>query len=310
MCRYVFSIIAIAAALLSGCAPQKKMVFVSGDSIHLWGDHEHAIMCDELARMIGEATGGKIRAVHLDAQKASDFSELDGADAVVLVCEGEANHPFKGRTEILERARARGANIGAFHYSLMFSGDSDNAALDKVIGGHYQKGFSYNPFYEARFEVKNSHPVLNGVKSFGYEDEWHFNIAFSKDAAQKITPILQTKVPDKIRRRRSAPESVRAEFGKGRLETIAWLCENPDGTRGFGMMGGHYVWTLAQKDYRKTVLNMLAWLAEIDIPQNGFDARFCDFDSIAPRIKKPLRPDYEYYIKDRRDFDAKCRAER
>ena len=205
---------------------------------------------------------------------------------------------------------AKGVNIGAFHYALMFNKPEDNKALDDLIGGHYQKGFSYNPFYEAKFEIENNHEVLNGVKSFGYYDEWHFNIAFSDDKNKKFIPLIKTKVPDKIRRRRSAPESVRAEFGKDKLETIAWLVENQNGTRGFGIMGGHVVWTLAHKDYRKLLLNMIAWLAEIDVSPNGYDATFTDFDTIASKITKDKRGDYQYYIKDWRDFDAKCRAEK
>lgn len=300
----------VCAIFLSACTEQKKIVFVSGNSVHLWGDHEHVIMCDELVKMVGEAMKGKAIAVHLDTQKTSDWSTLDDADAVILISEGEKNHPFDSKTDILRKLNDKGVNIGAVHYALMFSKPEDNKTLDDLIGGHYQKGFSYNPFYEANFEIENNHEVLNGVKSFGYYDEWHFNIAFSDDKNKKFIPLIKTKVPDKIRRRRSAPESVRAEYGKGKLETIAWLVENQNGTRGFGIMGGHVVWTLAQKDYRKLFLNMIAWLAELDISQNGYDASFSDFDSIVAKIKKSERGDYQYYIKDWRDFDAKCRAEK
>lgn len=229
---------------------------------------------------------------------------------IILVSEGENNHPFDSKTGILKRQNDRGANIGAFHYALMFNGDSDNAALDSLIGGHYQKGFSYNPFYEAFFDVKNTHPILNGVKPFGYYDEWHFNIKFANDKSQKLTPLIKTKVPDKIRKRRSAPKEVQAELGKNRLETVAWVVENGNGTRGFGIMGGHVPWTLAQKDYRKLVLNMVAWLAETEIPANGFDATMPPFDALAAKIKKQKRGDYQYYIKDWKDADAKWRREK
>ncbi|MBE6410968.1 MAG: hypothetical protein E7036_00255 [Opitutales bacterium] len=308
--RILFAFLLAVGMLMSGCGKQKKIVFVSGNSVHLWGDHEHVIMCDELVKMVGESMKGKAYAVHLDTQKTSDWSTLDDADAVILISEGENNHPLDSKTNVLRKLNAKGVNIGAFHYALMFNKPEDNKALDDLIGGHYQKGFSYNPFYEAKFEIENNHEVLNGVKSFGYYDEWHFNIAFSDDKNKKFIPLIKTKVPDKIRRRRSAPESVRAEFGKDKLETIAWLVENQNGTRGFGIMGGHVVWTLAHKDYRKLVLNMIAWLAKLDISPNGLDASFADFDSIASKITKDKRGDYEYYIKDWRDFDTKCRAEK
>ncbi len=299
----------LAAFSSAACAGPKKVVFVSGKSVHLWGDHEHAIMCSELSDMVNRCMAGKVRAEWLDTENLGGLETLEDADAIVLITEGEGAHPFDSKTDVLKRLNERGANIGAFHYSLMFNGKADNAALDSLVGGHYQKGFSYNPFYEASFKITGGHPALNGVKDFGYYDEWHFNIAFSNDKNRKITPLLRTEVPDKIRRRRSAPEAVQAEYGKGKLETVAWVAENPNGTRGFGIMGGHVPWMLAQKDYRKFVLNMVAWLAEIEIPQNGFDAEFSSFDSVASRIKKPKRGDYEYYIKDWREFDVKCRAE-
>ncbi len=294
---------------LCGCDNPKKVVFVSGDSVHLWGDHEHVIMCEVLVEMSNTAYGGKIKAEHINASKNSDLSTLDDADAIILISEGENNHPLDSKTDILRKQNARGANIAALHYALMFNKAEDNKALDDIIGGHYQKGYSYNPFYEARFENIASHAVTSGVKPFGFYDEWHFNIFFSTDPDKKFTPILKTKVPDKIRKRRSSPKEVQAELGKGKLETIAWLVENKNGTRGFGMMGGHVPWTLAQKDYRKVLLNMVAWLAEVDIPEGGFDATPPSFDSTAKKITKPKRGDYEYYLKDWKDFDRKCREE-
>ncbi len=297
------------ALIFSGCSTPQKVVFVSGKSIHLWGDHEHSIMCDILVDMVEESMQGKVDAFHFDMQKDYDLSKLENVDAVVIITEGEDNHPFDSKTDILKKINECGVNVGVFHYSLMFNKDEDNAILDNLIGGHYQKGFSYNPFYYAKFEEIGQHSITSGVKPFGYYDEWHFNISFSKDSDKKITPILQTKIPDKIRKRRSAPVSVRAELGKDKLETIAWVVENKNGTRGFGITGGHAIWTLAQKDYRKLVLNMIAWLAEVDIPQNGFDSSLPSFDSIANRITKPKRGDYDYYINDWSQLDAKWRSE-
>ena len=297
--------------ILCGCANGKrKLAFVSGGSVHLWGDHEHAAMCEELARMVNESMGDSVEAVWVDFGKDFDMSRLKGADALVIVCEGEQNHPFASKTALIKALNDSGVNIGAVHYSLMFSSPADNAVLDTLIGGHYQNGFSYNPFYEANFTIDNSaHPVLNGVSSFGFYDEWHFNIQFASIPGQKITPILKTQVPDSLRRRRSAPAPVRAALGKGRLETVAWLAENANGTRGFGFMGGHSPWPLAQKDFRKLLLNMCAWLAHIDIPENGFEAKAPDFDSIASKIKKPIRSDYENYVKKMRAAFDKWIAE-
>lgn len=310
MGRRVFSIACavFAAVLVCSCAraEKKRLVFAYGGSVHLWGEHEHGVMCRELARMANESMRGLVEASCADMGNGFDFSRLEKADAVVVICEGEQNHPLASKTALLKRLNDRGLNVGVLHYGLMFSSDADNAALDSIVGGHYRDGFSYNPFFEAKFDVGNAeHCVLNGVSSFGFYDEWHFNIYFGGAPGQKITPVLKTAVPDFLRRRRSAPVPVREGFGKGRLETAAWLAENANGTRGFGFTGGHSPWSLAQKDFRKVLLNMCAWLAGVDVPSAGFDARAPDFDSIAAGIKKPERPDRENYLKKTRAaFDA------
>ena len=46
------------------------------------------------------------------------------------------------------------------------------------------------------------------------------------------------------------------------------------------------------------MLNSIAWLAKIDIPEGGFDAKCPSLDEIAAKIKKPGRPDYEGYFSD------------
>lgn len=123
---------------------------------------------------------------------------------------------------------------------------------------------------------------------------------FSDNPKQKITHLAVVVPPDKVRKLRFGPntgnEFVRKNLG--REEAILWLCENPNSTRGFGCTGGHAVWTLAHPDFRKLILNSIAWLAKIDIPETGFTAGCPSLDEIASKIKKPKRPDYEYYFPD------------
>ena len=191
-----------------------------------------------------------------------------------------------------------------FHYALMFGdgeGGAQNAAiLDSLIGGHYQTHWSVNPYYDAKFEKFAASDAARGVRPFEIYDEWHFNMKFSEYPGQKITNLAVVVPPDKVRKRRFGPNSGNEFVRKnlGREEAIFWLCENPNSTRGFGCTGGHAVWTLAHPDFRKLVLNSIAWLAKIDIPDGGFDAKCPSLDEIAAKIKKPRRPDYEGYFSD------------
>ena len=52
-------------------------------------------------------------------------------------------------------------------------------------------------------------------------------------------------------------------------QTLAWVVENPNKSRGFGFTGGHFHSLWAQNDYRKLVLNAIVWTAGVEVPPNG-----------------------------------------
>jgi hypothetical protein len=59
----------------------------------------------------------------------------------------------------------------------------------------------------------------------------------------------------------------------GMPEHVAWAYERPDGGRGFGFTGAHVHWNWEHDDFRKIVLNALAWIAKVDAPPNGVPSR-------------------------------------
>ena len=80
--------------------------------------------------------------------------------------------------------------------------------------------------------------------------------------------------PDATRERRDGPHSnnptVRA--GKGSREALAWAYERPDGGRGFGCTGAHFHRNWADPDFRKLMLNALAWTAGLEVPAEGISS--------------------------------------
>ena len=296
-------LIACAASILCACAAQtKKIALVTGGSVHYWGDHENELMGELIASMLRQSIGDKAEIKWINLAKGEKLEEAEGSDAVVVFGEGEAAHPLKGKMQYLKKLNDSGTSVGVFHYALMF-GENDLKEveiLDSLIGGHYQAFWSVNPYFDAKFEKFANHETARGVKPFEIYDEWYFNMKFTENANQKITQLATIVPPDKVRKRRfganTGNEFVRKNLG--REEAIFWLCENPNGTRGFGCAGGHAIWTLAHPDFRKLVLNSIAWLAKIDIPENGLKADCPAIDAIAAKIKKDKRPDYEYYFGD------------
>ena len=54
---------------------------------------------------------------------------------------------------------------------------------------------------------------------------------------------------------------------------MGWVIQRPDGGRGFGFTGGHCHWNWANPNFRKLVLNGIAWIAKIDIPNGGIPSK-------------------------------------
>ncbi len=277
-------------------AQRKSLVFVAGNSVHLWGDHENLAFCKTLEKLArGVLKNTDIRIV--DVGNGGKLSEVGSPDAVVIIGEGEGNHPLAGDEAFLKRMRLAGTNVGVFHYALHFSDAKNYAYLDDSVGGHYEPHWSVNPFWRADFKVSDSHPIARGVRPFSIDDEWYFNIKFAAGDARRIVPVLTAAPPDRVRNRGFGPHSgnPHVRSNKGREETILWTIETADGARGLGFCGGHSVWALADPNFRKVLVNSLAWLAEEDIPPGGFNTPQPDYGEIAAMIKKEKRRDYEDY---------------
>jgi hypothetical protein len=54
---------------------------------------------------------------------------------------------------------------------------------------------------------------------------------------------------------------------------MAWARERPDGGRGFGFTGGHNHWNWGNDDFRKLMLNAIAWTAKVDVPTGGVPSK-------------------------------------
>ena len=143
--------------------------------------------------------------------------------------------------------------------------------MHRWIGGFYETRYSVNPMWTPEFQKFPNHPVTRGVKPFATHDEWYFNMRWTADARVKsrITPILVATPSDDVRdgpyvHPRGPYEHIVAD--KGKVETMMWVIERPDGGRGFGFTGGHTHANWGDPNQRKVMLNALLWIAKIDVP--------------------------------------------
>jgi type 1 glutamine amidotransferase len=120
------------------------------------------------------------------------------------------------------------------------------------------------------------HPITRGVKPFAIEDEWYYHMRF-RDGMQGVTPILTALPPPATLSRpdgsHSGNPAVRAAIARQEVQHVAWAAEREDGGRGFGFTGAHWHWNWADPNFRRLVLNAIAWCAKADVPAEGVGDR-------------------------------------
>jgi len=67
---------------------------------------------------------------------------------------------------------------------------------------------------------------------------------------------------------------------------VAWAREREDGGRGFGTTCGHYYDNWKNDDFRKFILNAIAWTAHVEIPNGGVQGRYYEHEQIEAVLAK------------------------
>lgn len=252
---------------------KKKIVFISGPDSHGKGEHEHNGGCTLLAKAINDSLPG-VHAVIARNGWPQDPGILEDADAIVIYSDGGGdNHMAFLHAEQVNKLTSKGVGLVFLHFSLEVpKGNAGNQFL-KWIGGYFETNWSVNPVWEARFASFPDHPVSSGVKPFSIVDEWYYHMRFA-DGMKNITPILQALPPEETLKLPDGTHSnnkyVRESvLERKELQTLAWAFDRPDGGRGFGFTGGHMHKNWKDDNFRKLVLNAIAWSAKIEVPENG-----------------------------------------
>ena len=218
-----------------------------------------------------------------------DESVFEGAKAIVFYMDGGGGHEVVKedgrRLKLVDQWAKQGVGLGFMHYGVEVVSEQAGEEFKRWIGGHYENMFSCNPIWEPMFTTLPDHPITNGVKPFKAKDEWYFNMRFhaglnaevkyAETDDLKFWPILVARPTDAVRDGpyvwpKGPYKHIQAT--KGRAEAMMWAVERKDGGRGFGFTGGHFHDNWGNDDYRKTVLNALAWIAKVDVPKNGIES--------------------------------------
>jgi len=76
-------------------------------------------------------------------------------------------------------------------------------------------------------------------------------------------------------------------------EVLSWAYERPDRGRGFGFTGMHEHWSWAQDSYRKSVLNGIAWIANVEIPKDGVTSKTPTLEGMQADLARPAPADFD-----------------
>jgi hypothetical protein len=251
----------------------KKIVFVADTAPHGGrGNHEFLAAAIYLARGINAHYPNAWAVVHT---KNKWPKNLDHADAIVVLL----NHGGSAVNAAVKAATARGAGFMAIHYGVEVNKGEQGKEYLKWLGGYFEPFWSVNPWWTPAFKDLPRHPVTRGVKPFSVNDEWYYHMRFV-EGMKGVTPVLSALPPLKTIQgegKKSSSHGGNPDVYKavkaGQKQVMAWAYERPTGGRGFGFTGLHKHDNLGNDNFRTLLLNAVAWVAKLPVPEKGVPSK-------------------------------------
>ncbi|MEM7015163.1 MAG: NPCBM/NEW2 domain-containing protein, partial [Verrucomicrobiota bacterium] len=277
----IAAVIALLLSAVAGLQAQDKTVicFVGHKTSHGFGNHEYNAGNHLMGELLAKAYPDQIEARYSVEWPENEDEFYKDADAVVFFCTGGGRHLVNNHVPGFDKIMRTGAGLVCLHYGVEVPIGPSGKGMLAWMGGYFETHWSVNPHWIAEFEVFPDHPAANGVKPFKMDDEWYFHMRFQGDM-KGVTPILSAKAPEETMKRKDGPHSgnpaVRKAVAAGESQHVAWAYqrgEDYNNGRGFGFTGLHYHWNWEDDNFRKTVLNGVAWVAKLEIPENGVESK-------------------------------------
>ena len=299
----LFVAVAIIGGTFTAHGANKRIVLIAGKPSHPPGMHEFRAGSLLLQKAMSGVKGVTVDVYTngwpsktVDGATSDDNAALDGADAVLIYSDGGGGNPAiqRDHMKVIDALAAKGVGLGFAHYAVEVPAGAPGEAMQRWIGGYYETNFSVNPMWKPTFDALPKHPVTRGVQPFGDNDEWYFNMRWTPDAKAmaRLTPILTSKPGDEVRKGpyvspRGPYPHIIADSGK--VESMMWVYERPDGGRSFGFTGGHTHTNWGDVNQRKVMLNALLWIAKIEVPARGVEDKITEADLAVNLDPKPPR---------------------
>jgi type 1 glutamine amidotransferase len=272
-------------------AAETKILFLAGPRDHgMPGRHEYERDLRTLAQSFERATNlSGVRTQLLVGSLPRDLEAV--RDAAVIVIESSSDraenetHPlfppdpktnhrgYDPETTAYLKAldaliKEKKIGIVLLHYATWAENWSARAYYLAWTGGLWVQTGSKNPVDEWRMTLESRrHPVLRGVKPWTYRDEVFCRFLLPADT-RRTNLILATPKEDKL---------------KIGAQIAAWAYQRDDGGRSFVFGGLDFRDNLAQDNYRRFLLNGIAWAAQLEVPKGGIESPTPDVSDVSPR---------------------------
>ena len=287
----------VTAAMLCCCianawADSKKILFLAGPRDHGFpGRHEYERDLRTLAQSFEQATNlSDVTTEVIVGALPRDLAAVQDASVIVINSSSDRaereTHPLfppepvnpqhkydpettaylKSLDELLKQKKI---GVVVLHYAVWAEHWRARDYYLNWTGGLWVQMASKNPQDEWRMELQNKkHPILRGVKPWTYRDEVFSRFLLLPNDARRTDLILGTPQKD---------------TGRIGPQIVSWAYERDDGGRGFVFGGQDFRDNLATDNYRRFLMNRIAWAAHIEIPREGIQSPTPDVSDVSPR---------------------------
>jgi type 1 glutamine amidotransferase len=278
-------------------AESRKILFLAGPKDHgAPGRHEYERDLRTLARSFEQATNlGGVTTQLIVGRAPRDLALFDDVAAIVINSSSDRaeneTHPlfpqnpsthYRGYDSdtiaflksLDERIQRNKIGIVLLHYATW----AENARAREYhlawTGGLWVQVGSKNPVDNWAMKPLSRHPILRGVRPWKYRDEVFCRFLLPDDE-RRTDLLLATPTEDR--------------FGMG-SQIASFAYQRDDGGRGFVFGGLDFRDNLALDNYRRFLMNGIAWAARIEIPRAGIQSPTPDVSDVTARAVKTPSP--------------------
>lgn len=275
-------------------AETKKILFLAGPRDHgAPGRHEYELDLRTLAESFDNAANVSDVSTQVTVGRIPrDLGPLQDASVIVINSSSDRAedeiHPLfppdpttnhrgydaettaylEALDELIKRRRI---GVVVLHYALWAENWAAREYYMNWLGGLWVQIGSKNPVDEWSMTFENErHPILRGVKPWTYRDEVFCRFLLPNDR-RRTNLLLAT------------PKEDRAGIGP---QIASWAYQRDDGGRGFVFGGADFRDNLAREDYRRFLMNGIAWAAHIEIPREGIRSPTPDVSKVSPSRRR------------------------